>query len=891
MPKQIHELTAYTGEVLSPEDLIVVSTATGNLTRKAQLALLPVQSVTPGAITRLLNQKISDIVSVKDYGARGDGITDDSTAFQTALDNHRNIFVPPGNYRLDFKVNIRPFCRIWGAGKDVTIITSIANYAFEFHRNSTTYQEDASALDDFTRTACAGMTFSMQQGGIRVNGNEFYAQDLNFKGGTPGSWCIEIERSNNSCLRNISGGFGGGLNALYANGIRWYATNDSDQQLIDYGNSLIEDVYLLGSYTNWVGIKTEHLSSSTTAGRIAGIHFNRVTCRAPVATSDPDGITTDATNGSAPWAYTGSTGLYLKSTIRCVFTDCDLQLTDYGLRMEGATTYLGAKATRQNVFSGLNTNNCAKPYTDNNGSVAGAVGRNFFVGGDKAGPIQPTGDDIAVTTTKAGRADTFLPGGMWMAGPVGGSPKVLFRCPDSDTAGTQKSQDTTLFITSPGLDAGRSDGYTLDDGHPRSRAPSRGIAFDFGSHLTTRIFRPVGTDQRLESRMDIGNGPDKNVIGGWHGPLKNVSILDPIANHNGIPWWKQPNNPFEGSIFYSNYRKALGTTQNWQGPGWYCYLMDQTESEYRTWVSVWALYVAWLDAGKPVNGSNQALASVGGAVLIDPRTSSAFGVTGGNPDFNLPSVTRNWTPAIVKQGMVRNREYVASSATTTATVDRTFFGGFYLVRHASNAYEFTIPAGLLNESESDPTTTGDLYRSACTMSFRRVLDGKVALIAGTNVTMYDDKGDAITRFEIRKGMTVHVLYRRTTSTPGGTATAEVHLSVQQARLNWTMDSSSTKTFSYTMQERDIGTIVRIDATTAKIFTVDGAVIPADNKIASVFVKRVGTGSVQIAPGTGGTMRTPGGADKLAAQNDIVQVIVERVSTGTYDVHVIGNLTT
>ena len=46
---------------------------------------------------RSQRQKNSDIVSVKDFGAKGDGVTDDSDAFQAAA-NHGFALVPKGNY-------------------------------------------------------------------------------------------------------------------------------------------------------------------------------------------------------------------------------------------------------------------------------------------------------------------------------------------------------------------------------------------------------------------------------------------------------------------------------------------------------------------------------------------------------------------------------------------------------------------------------------------------------------------------------------------------------------------------------------------------------------------------------------------------------------------------
>lgn len=65
-----------------------------------------------GAVTRTLQAKNRDIVSVTDFGAVGDGVTDDSTAFQNALDSRADnlvVTVPPtsAGYRLNSGIVIK----------------------------------------------------------------------------------------------------------------------------------------------------------------------------------------------------------------------------------------------------------------------------------------------------------------------------------------------------------------------------------------------------------------------------------------------------------------------------------------------------------------------------------------------------------------------------------------------------------------------------------------------------------------------------------------------------------------------------------------------------------------------------------------------------------------
>lgn len=74
-----------------------------------------------GAVSRSVLEKLKDVVSVKDFGAVGDGVTNDTAAIQAAIASGRCVYIPPGTY------NITPLtfsnflsCNIRGAGRDVS---------------------------------------------------------------------------------------------------------------------------------------------------------------------------------------------------------------------------------------------------------------------------------------------------------------------------------------------------------------------------------------------------------------------------------------------------------------------------------------------------------------------------------------------------------------------------------------------------------------------------------------------------------------------------------------------------------------------------------------------------------------------------------------------------
>lgn len=60
----------------------------------------------PNAVTTNVEAKLAETVSVMDFGAVGDGVADDTTAFANAIAASNAIYVPPGTYLVDGSFNI-----------------------------------------------------------------------------------------------------------------------------------------------------------------------------------------------------------------------------------------------------------------------------------------------------------------------------------------------------------------------------------------------------------------------------------------------------------------------------------------------------------------------------------------------------------------------------------------------------------------------------------------------------------------------------------------------------------------------------------------------------------------------------------------------------------------
>lgn len=70
-----------------------------------------------GAVTRTSAGKFADVVSVKDFGAVGDGLTDDTLAIQKALSAGYHVYVPEGTYLVTSTIGLTSSQSLYGAGQ------------------------------------------------------------------------------------------------------------------------------------------------------------------------------------------------------------------------------------------------------------------------------------------------------------------------------------------------------------------------------------------------------------------------------------------------------------------------------------------------------------------------------------------------------------------------------------------------------------------------------------------------------------------------------------------------------------------------------------------------------------------------------------------------------
>lgn len=80
------------------------------------------ESLQNGLYAQLVNDSV---VSVKQFGATGDGVTDDTAKIQAAVDNAKNIFFPAGEYIITNCVFVGSDTTLWGTGKESKIINTV----------------------------------------------------------------------------------------------------------------------------------------------------------------------------------------------------------------------------------------------------------------------------------------------------------------------------------------------------------------------------------------------------------------------------------------------------------------------------------------------------------------------------------------------------------------------------------------------------------------------------------------------------------------------------------------------------------------------------------------------------------------------------------------------
>jgi hypothetical protein len=234
-----------------------------------------------GAVSTNVQDKLRESVSVTDFGAVGDGVTDDSSSIQAAIDYAETInaivYLPPGNYYIATGLTIDGGASIEGcpSGLDSSRILVDASVLHGVTVGSGSLF--TGALRDFTvhRTAYSGGTENTGFRFVDVTGCQFetirsYNSKYNFymnpADGNRVAYCTWINILASGGLYNISGAISGSgyFNENVFLGGRLVTTSDTDTNIyIDFN---CNHNRFIGVSCEGAGTQAIYINGTTTGG-------------------------------------------------------------------------------------------------------------------------------------------------------------------------------------------------------------------------------------------------------------------------------------------------------------------------------------------------------------------------------------------------------------------------------------------------------------------------------------------------------------------------------------------------------------------------------------------------------------------------------------------------
>lgn len=216
-------------------------------------------------VTQSLQSWLDQFATVKDFGATGDGVTDDTAAINRALYQlycresnpqiRRSLFFPAGVYRVSGSINIPPYATLYGEGVDNSIISMDPLVASVVARTADSLQQTGANIGSGGATPPAFITISnMCFQNLNATTNVFLVQaatncrfqNVNFKAplaasaltdDSAGTMAVEFASTVSYVCDQIV------FDGCQFSGATWASYSDQQIKSIVFSNSRLDTLY------------------------------------------------------------------------------------------------------------------------------------------------------------------------------------------------------------------------------------------------------------------------------------------------------------------------------------------------------------------------------------------------------------------------------------------------------------------------------------------------------------------------------------------------------------------------------------------------------------------------------------------------------------------------
>lgn len=294
-------------------------------------------------VTRSLQQKLDDIADIRDFGAIGDGTTDNTAAINRAIQQiyssvyldsstlvRRTINFPAGTYLVSGTILIPPYVKLIGEGRDNTVIMTSNTSVPVFKTVDSQYnglgatKPKSVFIQDIQLTSNAAMSSTLFQVDSLTNGKFVNMKFIGYTGSTNNLVYVtdSISNTRNITFDNCTFNTGtSGINvAVQGSGIASVRVNNSSFDALSVGYSVDNLVNGFSSDHNFFGnVSTPRINNAnqthyvigdamfgTGSGNVAGLTLGRQTTSGTVTSSIPTGTATvigKLLNGAGMFTY------------------------------------------------------------------------------------------------------------------------------------------------------------------------------------------------------------------------------------------------------------------------------------------------------------------------------------------------------------------------------------------------------------------------------------------------------------------------------------------------------------------------------------------------------------------------------------------------------------